>query len=137
MRASDPASIVQDVINAVNHGDLDEVMSFFDEGATLRIEPPLPGSPLQAYIGKELIQGLWRQLLEEHVEMRANRFQTKGNEVFWDSTIAADRFSEMGIGPVQAKGHAVVSSSLIESFTLTLDPASVRRMQEAMATQAR
>ncbi len=134
MRA-DPTSVIRDLFDAANHRDLDEVMTYFDDGATLRIEPPLPGLPLEAYLGKELIYSLWRDLLDEHSELRATNFQVQGNEVSWDTRISSDRFAQLGIDPVQARGHAIVEDSMIESLTLTLDPASVRRIQAAQAAQ--
>lgn len=135
MQMPDPVSIVQNLIDAANHRELDEVMALLDDDVKVRIEPSLPGSPLGSYTGKKFVQRFWEDLFDEHLALEARNFQASGNEVTWDSILSLDRLTAMGVAMAQAEGHAVVEGSRIDSFTLTLTPETVSRIEQAMARQ--
>ncbi len=44
MQTQDPIAIVKNVVEAMNHREMTEVMDYFDDDATLRLEPALPGT---------------------------------------------------------------------------------------------
>jgi len=133
----DPISVVKSFIDAVNNRELDEALSMLDEGATLDTEPPLPRSPKRTYSGREEIGQWLRDLAAEHLNIVGSNFRAVGNEVDWDARISADRFDEMGIGPVLAHVRTIVEGSIIRSIDLRLSPESVKKMESVTAAQPR
>lgn len=132
----DTVSIVKSLIAALNNRELDEALSMFDESATLSTEPPLPRSPKRVYSGRGEIGQWLGELVAEHLNVVGSNFRAAGNEVTWDARISADRFDEMGIGPVQAHVRTVVDGSLIRSISFHLSPESVKKMESVTAAQA-
>ncbi len=135
MQRADLASAIKDLIDSINGGNVPEAMDYFPDEAVLRVEPALPGSPMGTFRGKEMIQSWIEDLLNEHLSIDARNVKVAGNEVTWDSTISADRFSQLGVDPVQAKGRATVDDSLIKSLTFTYTPETVKKVQAAAAAQ--
>jgi len=131
----DTISIVKGFVDAVNNRELDEALSMFDEGATLSAEPPLPRSPKRIYSGRGEIGQWLGELVGEHLNIVASNWKAAGNEVSWDARISADRFDEMGIGPVQAHVRTVVDGSFIRSISFHLSPESVKKMETVTAAQ--
>lgn len=131
----DTISIVKSLIAALNNRELDEALSMFDEGATLSTEPPLPRSPKRVYSGRGEIGQWLGELVSEHLSIVGSNFQAAGNQVDWDARISADRFDEMGIGPVQAHVRTVVDGSFIRSINFHLSPESVKKIESVAAAQ--
>lgn len=131
----DTVSIVKSLIAALNNRELDEALSMFDDSATLSAEPPLPRSPKRTYSGRGEIGQWLGELVSEHLNIVGSNFQAAGNQVDWDARISADRFDEMGIGPVQAHVRTVVDGSFIRSINFQLSPESVRKMEAVTAAQ--
>ncbi len=131
MQTQDPIAIVKNVVEAMNHREMTEVMDYFDDDATLRLEPALPGTALEAYSGKERIQTLLQGLLAEHWDANARQCRTVDGGAACEVTISADRFSELGVEPVQARVQAVLDGNLIQTLTFTFDQDSVHRVTRA------
>jgi len=135
MQLPDPISIMQQFVDSVNRREMDAVIRMFDEDATLSFEPPLPGSPKPEYSGRGEIESSLGALMAEHLQMTAGNWQVSGEEVTWDTRLSADRFAELGIDPLQARAHAVLEGSFIDSIDLVLEPESVQKVQRVTAAE--
>lgn len=135
MQLPDPVSIMQGFVDAVNRHEMAEVLEMFDEDATLRAEPPLPGSPKPEYSGRGEIDKWLGALMAEHLSIVASNFQASGNQVTFDARMSADRFAEAGVDPVHAHVRAMLDQSFIDAITFGLSPESVEKLRAAAAAQ--
>ena len=128
---TDPMALVQGFNEASNSGDVERVLAFFSDDATIRtVPPPQPPAP-EIPTGKQQIREWFEpQMANLHVESRNMR--AGGDSVTWDATVSGDLFRQMGIDSFDVTAEAVVKGGKITSFTVTQTPETVSRFQKAM-----
>jgi hypothetical protein len=124
---------VKGFVAAVNRHEMEDIMQYLTDDATVTIRPPLPNTSIESYDGKERIHDLFEQLFAEHTTIVASNLRTSGNEVNWDGRFSSDRFAQMGVDPVPVTGRTIVEGSQVSAFTVDLNPEAVSKMREAMA----
>ncbi len=137
MQVQDAVAIANDLVDAMNHRNLTEALDYFDDDATLSIEPALPGTVVGAYRGKERVQSVLQTLFGEHWQVEMQECQGARDEATCQVLISADRFAQLGVEPVQATLRIVLDDNLIQSATFSIAPASIQRMMSAMGAAKR
>lgn len=113
-----------------NAHDLEGVLSYFTEDSVVRFVPPPPDGGV--YTGLAQIRGFVQTHLPGfHVEARNHRIS--GEKVTWDATASADSFRQMGLDQADGTAEAIIQDGKVKSFTYTLSPETVARLQAAMA----
>ncbi len=119
---------------ASNAGDLDGMLAYFADDATLTTLPPPPAPAPSVFAGKEQIRAwLAPQIPGLHVAPR--NLQMRGTTVTWEATITADMFRQLGIDSFEVAAEAIVAAGKLQSMTVTQTPESVAKF--ARVTQQR
>lgn len=137
MQVQDAVAIANDLVDAMNHRNMTEVLDYFDDDATLSIEPTLPGTAVGAYSGKERVHSVLLTLFAEHWQVEIQGCEGAQNEATCQVSISADRFAQLGVEPVEAALRIVLDDNLIQSATFSIAPASIQRMMTAMGAAKR
>jgi hypothetical protein len=129
----DLVSIIREVEAALNAHDVGRAVSFFDEGATVKVLPPLPGEA-GVYTGK----GEFGDFLRRHIagfQMTSHDFRTVAeNEVTWMAEVSGDTFRQFDLDPVETTNEAVFQDGKITSFALVFSDESAARLQTGAPT---
>jgi limonene-1,2-epoxide hydrolase len=133
MEQPEPITVVKGFVAAVNRHEMEDIMQYLTDDATVTIRPPLPNTAIESYEGKERIHDLFEQLFAEHTTIIAGNLRTSDNEVSWQGRISSDRFAQIGVDPVEVTGRTTVEGSQVSSFMAELSPEAARKMREAAA----
>lgn len=133
MQQPDSVALVQGFIEATNRHEMEDIMQYLTDSATVTIRPPLPDTNITTHKGKEQIHKLFAGLFATHTTIVARNLQASGNEVSWEGTVSDDHLSAIGADPAQVSGRAVVEDAQISSFMVEYSPESVARIRQAMA----
>ena len=133
---TDPKSVVEDVIAAVNAGDVDTTADLFADDAVVTLVGFAPGGPL-ILTGKERIR---RGFVQSSVDVNVlveivGDIAISEDKATWVNAVTNDRTRQLGIAPIQQNGEAVVQEGKIKFFSLTVSPESAARIAEAVAAQ--
>jgi quercetin dioxygenase-like cupin family protein len=130
----DPAAVVQAYIRAVNAHNVDAVLALYANDAVHEVMPPPPGAT-GVYIGKAQIRQFYQQTAANHDHLAVvGTLRVVGNKVIYTKRITSDSFRRLGIAtPLDAFIVAVVRAGKFTSYTAVFTPASVAKLQAAVA----
>jgi hypothetical protein len=97
--------------DAWNAGDVDAVMGFFHDDATVRIMPPPPPPNPEVYTGREQIRDWVARTLSLPFSVEASNYRVLGSVVTWDA-----RFPHEGPDAPEEVSEAVFEGTKIKDF---------------------
>ena len=126
-QANDPASVISAAQAQVNAGNIDGLMSFFAEDATVTNDGTV-------YSGKAKVREFMQSALDDHIQATTvGAYHVAGNKVTWRERITADSLRQIGVASIYTNNAAVVENGLITSIVFTTDPESIAEIERAMA----
>lgn len=128
-RAADPVALVQAFDAAWNAHDVDDILAFFAEEATVRLAPPLPGAP-EISTGREQIRAFVRAFVSGF-QVESSGHTVRGTSVGWRSRVSADAFRALGVDSTECSVEATVRDGRIAGFTVSFTPETLARLQAA------
>jgi len=128
---SDPMSIINAWVEALNAGDIDAALSYLADDAVVQIVPPAPGSS-GVFSGKGEIRGWYETVAGQHGVTALSDCQIDGETVTCVNTYAEDSFRSLGIESVVGEWVAVVREGKLQSYTFTMSGESLAVLMAAM-----
>jgi hypothetical protein len=98
--------------DAWNSGDIDAVMAFFADDATVRIVPPPAPPDPERYTGQAEIRGWVSRTLELPFRVETRNYRALDDIVTWDA-----RFPHEGRDAPEDVAEAVIVDGRIKDFT--------------------
>jgi hypothetical protein len=130
---ADPGTVAAALAAAVNAGDADAALALFADDAVVTLLPPAAPGAKSVYTGRAEI-GEWLRLLgAQHFRVEEGPPEITGDRVTAIDRIAEDGLRALGVAPLESRKEVVVQRGRITAFTNTLTPASVARLQAAVA----
>jgi hypothetical protein len=129
---TDPESIVRAAGDALVAGDVDAALANLTDDVVVTIIPP-PEGTTGVLTGKEETRAWYEQLVAWNFEAEFSNFQVVGNKATWTTKACADPFRALGICPLEYHAEAVFEGGKIKSYTDTMTPESLEKLQAAMA----
>ena len=132
-QGTDPASVVQAYITAVNSHNVDAVLAVYADDAVHEVIPPPPGAQ-SVYIGKAQIRQFYQQTVVNHDHLEVvGTPQVVGDKVMYTKRIASDSFRRLGLATLDASIVAIVQGGKFSSYTAAFTPESLAKLQAAIA----
>ena len=121
--------IQKEVAPAMNAHNVDKVMQYFDDNATINFAVPPPGFP-GTLKGKAQIKNFMERFIPGfHTEPRD--FKTTGDRVEWSATLSSDLFKQAGLDTVEGKVSATVKNNKIVSFNPSFSAETIEKLRKA------
>ena len=131
-QGTDPASVVQAYIRAVNAHNVDAVLALYADDAVHEVIPPPPGAQ-SVYIGKAQIRQFYQQTVVNHDHLEVvGTPQVVGDKVMYTKRIASDSFRRLGLATLDASIVAIVQGGKFISYTAAFTPDSLAKLQAAI-----
>jgi hypothetical protein len=133
--SDDPAAVIEAYIEAVNAGDLDEILDLYADDAVHIFLPTADGSA-GVCLGKEQFTMWYEQSLAngDRVAVEDGTIAVDGNQASFVTHITSDPWSKLGLEALAAQADLVVIDGRIMTHVVTLTPDSVRQLQAARGT---
>jgi quercetin dioxygenase-like cupin family protein len=132
-QGTDPASVVQAYIAAVNAHNVDAVLALYADDAVHEAIPAPPGAQ-SVYIGKAQIRQFYQQTVVNHDHLEVvGTPQVVGDKVMYTKRIASDSFRRLGLATLDASIVAIVQGGKFTSYTAAFTPDSLAKLQAAIA----
>ena len=128
---SDPMSIINAWVEALNSGDIDAAMSYLADDAVVQILPPAPGTS-GVFSGKGEIRGWYETVVGQHGMTALSDCQIDGEIVTCVNTYAEDSFRSLGVDSVVGEWVAVLREGKLQSYTFTMSDESLAALMAAM-----
>jgi polyhydroxybutyrate depolymerase len=133
----DPASLIKELVDVLNAGNVDAAIAFFTDDATQTQQPP-PSGTSGVRTGKEQIRVFYKGLLDDHFNVELSNVKVAGDKVTYTCTFSTDSYKKMGVAPLVTMEEAVFVGGKIKSQTINVSPESLAKIQAAMtAAQAK
>lgn len=129
-QGTDPAAVFTALADALNAGDVDAALALVADDAVLTF--PDPG---YVFTGKEEIRGWYEGLVAQNLHAEPSDFQIDGDRMTWSNKVSIDNWRALGIAPLDYTGEGTVQDGKIKSYTETMTPESLAKLQAAMAQQ--
>jgi ketosteroid isomerase-like protein len=125
---TDPLTIVNSWLEALNAGDVDAALSYLADNAQITSD--------QAYTGKEEIRGWYEDLVGANGTSTLSDCQVDGETVTCSSVYTDDGLQAMGVDFLEGALVLVVRDGEIQSYTFTPSPESLAKLPPPPATLA-
>jgi protease I len=132
----DPAAVIKSLAAALNAGNVDAVMAFYADDATIT-HKPAPAGQSGILTGKEQIRGFIQGLVAGNFSGEVSNLKVMGDKVTLTGTLSTDTYRKLGVAPIVIAEEAVIVGGKIKSETMTVTPESLAKIQAAMAAQAK
>ncbi|MFN2291430.1 MAG: nuclear transport factor 2 family protein [Anaerolineae bacterium] len=125
---TDPLTIVNSWLEALNSGDVDAALSYLADGAQITSD--------RVYTGKEEIRGWYERQVEANAVSTLSDCQVDGETVTCQSVYADDGLQAIGVDSLEGELVLVVSDGKIQSYTFTMSPESLAKLPPPPETLA-
>jgi protease I len=132
----DPAAVIKSLAAALNAGNVDSVMTFYADDATIT-QQPAPAGQSGILSGKEQIRGFVQGLVAGHFSGELSNLRVTGDQVTYTGSLSTDTYRKMGVAPLVVTEETMIVGGKIKSQTITVTPESLAKIQAAMAAQAK
>ena len=129
---SDPMSIINSWVEALNAGDIDAALSYLADDAVVQIVPPAPGTS-GIFTGKGEVRGWYETIVGQNGVTSLSDCQVDGETVTCVNTYAEDSFRSLGIDSGVGEWVTVVREGKLHSYTFTMSDESLEALMAAMA----
>ena len=132
----DPAAVIKSLAAALNAGNVDAVMAFYADDATIT-NKPAPAGQSGVLTGKAQIRGFIQNLVAGNFSGEVSNLKVVGDKITLTGTLSTDTYRKLGVAPIVIEEEAVIVGGKIKSETMTVTPESLAKIQAAMAAQAK
>lgn len=132
--ATDPATVLSSIYEAINAGDVETAITFYDEDAVhvLRPAPPDNDGTLE---GADQIKE-WREaFVGRNGSVELSNVRSNGDTVLFDAQVTEDIFTHFGVAPLEFSGTAVVRDGKVVAETLIMSDQSEAVFGAAIALE--
>ena len=134
-QGTDPVSVIEGFVGALNAGDEDAAMAYYANGAVrTRVPSPIPGTS-GIYTGTDEIRKDLKTQLAGHIQIKNGNYQINGDKVTWTAKFSNDALNKLGISQLGAVGEATVVGGKIKTHITTLTPESLAEQKAAQAAR--
>jgi ketosteroid isomerase-like protein len=123
---TDPMSIVNAWLDALNAGDINAALSYLADDAVVTIVPP-PHGMSGVFTGKEEIRGWYEGVVAGNGSTTLSDCEVDGETVTCINTYTDDGLQAMGIDFIEGEWVAIVRDGKIQSYTFTTLPESLAK----------
>ncbi len=132
--ATDPESILSAIYEAINAGDVETAIAYYDENA-VQVLLPAPPDNDGALEGAEQIRE-WREaFVGRNGALELSNMQTSGDTVLFDAQVTEDVFTHFGVAPLEFSGVAVVRDGKVVAESLVMKDRSQAALGAAIALE--
>ena len=117
---TDPLTIVNSWLEALNAGDVDAALSYVADDAQITSD--------QVYTGKEQIRGWYENIVSANGASTLSDCQVDGETVTCSSVYTDDGLQAMGVDFLEGELVVVVRDHKIQSYTFTPSPESLAKL---------
>lgn len=128
---SDPMSIINAWVEALNAGHIDAALSHLADDAVVQIVPAAPGTS-GIFTGKGEVRGWYETIVGQNGVTVLSDCQVDGETVTCVNNYAEDSFRSLGIDFVVGEWMAVVREGKLQSYTFTMSDESLAALMAAM-----
>jgi hypothetical protein len=132
-QATDPRSVFTTLVTAVNAHNVDAALALFADTATVRIVPAPPPPERELYTGRQEIRTWLEGQVAQNIRVESRSLQVEGDRVTDQTQVYENVFRMLGLDFIETTTVVVVSGGRVTSFTSTQTPASLARLQAALA----
>ncbi len=106
---------------AMEAGELEKMLGYEADNFISVVLPPPPGSD-PVSVGREASIATSTYLISQHIDYEWLDLHEQGNTVTFRARVHTDMFQELGVGPINFTGTAVVQDGKIVTETWIMDP---------------
>ena len=117
---TDPLTIVNSWLEALNAGDVDAALSYVADDAQITSD--------QVYTGKEQIRGWYENIVSANGASTLSDCQVDGETVTCSSVYTDDGLQAMGVDFLEGELVLLVRDGKIQSYTFTMSPESLAKL---------
>jgi ketosteroid isomerase-like protein len=123
VNGSDPRTVINGFIAALNAGDVEAVVAAFADDGTVKSPD---GDSMR---GREQIRDWAASLIARHAHFESGPPQVDGGTATWTAQVVNDYSRQQGFAPLEVLLEAVVRDSQLTSFAGSYTPAAVAKLQ--------
>lgn len=131
-QAADAETVFRNITVALNEKNVDQAIAWVADDCVLTIVPPPPGGT-GVYRGKAQILARFKEVVGVNANHVLSNVKMNGEQVTWQASYTDDTLKPAGLSSLEFTGQALVQGGLAKSITWTLTPASLAKLQAAMA----
>jgi ketosteroid isomerase-like protein len=124
---TDPLSIVNAWLDALNAADVDQALSYLADDAVVTMVPPATPDDDGIFTGKEEIRGWYEGLVAAEGVAALSDCQVEGESVTCIDTYTDGGLQAMGIDAIDGPLALIVRDGKIQSYTFTMSPDSMAK----------
>src|SRR5439155_2959784 len=128
---TDPLSVVNAYLAAVNAGDVNAVLATFADDGVETDLTPAPGDT-GVVRGKDQLRASYTEFLQGHPHLDLGTPQVAGDKVTGTYTLSADFLKQLGVDSISGQYEFVVQGGKIKSLTHGTSPASLAKIGAAV-----
>jgi ketosteroid isomerase-like protein len=132
-QSADPGSVAAALAAAVNAGNVDVALALFADDGVVTLLPPASPTAKHVYTGKAEIRAWLQTLRDQRFQVQEGTPQVSGERLRSLDRISEDGLRMLGVAPLETTKEVVVRGGKITAFSSTLTPASLARLQAAVA----
>jgi ketosteroid isomerase-like protein len=128
----DPGALIEAYVAAVNAGDLEAILSLYDDDA-FHIALPSPDGSAGVCVGKEQFR-MWYEMSlanDERMTVKEDTLTIDGNQATFVARLTSEPWGKLGLEALEATSEIVVIDGRIMTHVVVLTPESVRQLQAA------
>ena len=132
--ATDPASVISAVYEAISAGDVESAIAYYDENAVQVLRPAPPDNDGALEDAEQIKE--WREaFVGRNGSAEVKNARVVGDTVLFDLEVTEDIFADMGVAPMEFSGSAVVRDGKIVSESLIMGERSKAEFAAARALE--
>ena len=125
---TDPLSVVDSWLEALNTGDVDAALSYLADDAQITSD--------QVYTGKQGIRGWYESIVGANAASTLSDCQVDGETVTCNNVYTDDGLQAIGVDFLEGELVLVVRDGKIQSYTFTMSPESLAKLPPPPETLA-
>jgi ketosteroid isomerase-like protein len=135
-QGTDPLSIVNAWLDALNAGDIDTALSYLSDDAVVTMVPPGTPGDDGIFTGKEEVRGWYEGLVAAKGVATLSDCQVEGESVTCIDTYTDGGLQAMGIDSIEGELALTVSEGRIQEYTFTMSAESLAKFPPPPETLA-
>lgn len=131
--AANPEELVRAWGEAMNAGDLDTVLSYMADDATIQLVPPPMEGHDGVFSGKKALREWYERLIALHSVGTIHELQVSGDQVTATLNYTDDELKSIGIDSIDNHWIIKFRNGKIQGYTVTMTDESLAKLMAAMS----
>lgn len=131
--APNPEEVIRSWGAAMNSGDIDTVLSYMRDDATIQLVPPPMEGHDGVFSGKKALREWYQRLIALHSVGVIHDLQVSGDQATAILNYTDDELKSIGIDSIDNHWVIKFHNGKIQSYTATMTDESLSRLMEAMS----